>query len=190
MVEFDQRYGGQWSAIAAAAKSLQGNHCACCGKAFSPNALQVHHVRYSDGQGMLGDRAIPGQDVFAVCGAKGLTGTCHDRLHKPDVWLVDPINPAMGNRNVPEIAEKLKRNFQSLTWKSNPSKIQPYAAPTLSEETQPSDRFSRRLQQLQSDWEKLELEPAPENDLKGAIVSNSPLALAGSLALLLMFLLL
>lgn len=186
---YESRYGPGWQNLAARTKALQGGKCACCGNVFPSSALQVHHVRYSDTSGMLGDRAVPGIDVFAVCGSKQDVGSCHHKLHAPGIWLVDPINPALGNRNAPEIIQSLKRNFQGLTWREDGARFSVYQ-PQLSEERTPSDRFSRRLNTLQDGWEALKLEARPrENWMRTAIDQSASLGFLSLLLVLFILLL-
>ena len=104
MNDYSVRYGKDYfKRVEAAIKQhrrLYGGKCVCC---LTRQAKQMHHTSY--GADRLGYTWLP------TC------IKCHKNIcHSPKVWVRLKGKAAVwGNHNIPEFADKLRKNYKILT---------------------------------------------------------------------------
>ena len=105
---FEQRYDNEhWMGIKKLAHATTGKRCCCC---LAECSEEIHHVRYSDEQGAIAGREVPGIDVFPIC------ERCHDSIaHAKEHWIRSSHRPDLNNRNTDEFVSFLKVNWKLLS---------------------------------------------------------------------------
>ena len=136
MIDYSDRYSSNWGNVSVRVKQSQSPYkgcvkCACCGRVFPWENTETHHLYYlsnTDGE--------PGLNLVAVCGSTQKPGSCHHKLHQPNYYIKDPINPKWGNRNTPEIIAQLQANWRVINQEINGVVSYPttYNAPTHREQ--------------------------------------------------------
>lgn len=116
MNDCSKRYPSNWSSLSQTVKDSQSIQtplgkkvrCALCGGLFDWEQVQTHHTYYT------GDNDIPGQNIFAVCGDKNDSGTCHHFLHQKGNYHYS-ADPVFGSYNSPELINRLRENYLLIT---------------------------------------------------------------------------
>jgi hypothetical protein len=88
--DYSVRYSDNWGEVSYQAKVLTKFRCSYPG--CSCKCVETHHAIYSDKQGMIAGREIPGVHVFPLCDRH------HKLAHSRKNWIRS-MNPVSGNRN-------------------------------------------------------------------------------------------
>lgn len=92
--------------MCAFAHRSTGGRCCCC---LTAPSEEIHHVYYQDQWGAIAGHEVPGENIFGVC------RRCHDeQCHSKETWIVDPVDPVLGNHNAQEWVDKLKFGYTLL----------------------------------------------------------------------------
>lgn len=107
---YHSRYAPDWGERSRKCRAKTGGMCCCC---MREKATETHHTRYSKNGRSIAGKEKPGEDIFGLC------KQCHELIaHSPKNWVRDSKNPALFNRNRPEFAAKLRRNYRILARKT------------------------------------------------------------------------
>ena len=94
------RYGENWQTTSKRARSM----CPVCCYCLKNPSKETHHVRYSDDQGLLLDRAIIGIDLIPLC------PNCHKLIHNPNNYVIVKSNDSL-NHNTDKVVFRLQFGY-------------------------------------------------------------------------------
>ena len=107
--KYQSRYSPNWGETSRKCRAATGGICCCCMRA---PATEAHHTRYSKNGKSIRGKEKSGEDIFGLC------KFCHETVaHSPKNWIRDKKNPELFNRNRPEFAALLRRNYRILSRK-------------------------------------------------------------------------